>query len=138
MFSFFFCIWGRKIMKFIAVLSGIAALFLLAGCQPQVDCSSEEAYQSSLKEVIGEIRKRNAGDAADVEKFLKVKNMITFSSGMDRDICGKNPDQLNSFAHNYVRDQIDNAKKQVKGALDDSLKATQDALDQAFGEKKED
>ena len=84
-------------MKFIAVLSGIAALFLLAGCQPQVDCSSEEAYQSSLKEVIGEIRKRNAGDAADVEKFLKVKNMITFSSGMDRDICGKNPDQLNSF-----------------------------------------
>lgn len=125
-------------MKISAALFGTAALILLSGCQPQVDCSSEESYKSSLSEVIGEIRKRNAGDAADVEKFLKVKNMVTFNSGMDRDICGKNPDQLNSFAHNYVRDQIDNAKKQVKGALDDSLKATQDALDEAFGEKKED
>ncbi|MEE3423249.1 hypothetical protein [Succinimonas sp.] len=124
-------------MKLLTVVAGTAFLFLLSGCQPKVDCASEDTYKSTLKEVIAEIRKQNPQDADDVEKFLKVKGMLTFSSGIDRDICGRNADGLNSYAHNYVKDQIDSAKKQVKDSLDQGLKATQDALDNAFGDKKE-
>ncbi len=137
-FSFFFYSQEKKIkMKLLTVVAGTAFLFLLSGCQPKVDCASEDTYKSTLKEVIAEIRKQNPQDADDVEKFLKVKGMLTFSSGIDRDICGRNADGLNSYAHNYVKDQIDSAKKQVKDSLDQGLKATQDALDNAFGDKKE-
>ncbi len=137
-FSFFFLFMGEEDkMKLLTVIAGTAFLFLLSGCQPKVDCASEDTYKATLKEVIGEIRKQNPQDADDVEKFLKVKGMLTFSSGIDRDICGRNPAELNSYAHNYVKDQLDSAKKQVKDSLDQGLKATQDALDNAFGDKKE-
>ena len=108
-------------MKLLTVVAGTAFLFLLSGCQPKVDCASEDTYKSTLKEVIAEIRKQNPQDAVDVEKFLKVKGMLTFSSGIDRDICGRNADGLNSYAHNYVKDQIDSAKKQVKDSLDQGI-----------------
>ncbi len=120
-----------KVLSVNLALAG--SLVFLVGCEPEVDCSSEVQYKKTLDEVIAEIQKKDPKEAEKVQNFLKAKHLLTFQSGIDDDVCGKNPETLVTLSHNYVKDKINEAKSNVENAVKTGYQKTVDAFNDALG-----
>lgn len=67
-------------MKFVQTLFVIAAAFTLAACQPTVDASSPDAFESSVKEMSDAIESRSQAreferSVEKVAEYVALKNM---------------------------------------------------------------
>ena len=126
-----------KILSLASLVVGTS--LILSACGPvKVDCSSEQKYNESLTKVMADIQKRDPSEKEKVEKFLKVKNMLTFNSGkIDKDVCGRDADQLVTLSHNFIKDTIDEYKNKAQTYVNDAYKKTEDAFNNAVGNTSE-